>query len=744
MNKKEKAVSALLAVFPTLETFVAFAANSENAGTLKSFLEYGTRNGITVSGDPRDMEDFIRRNALPPEACQPPLDLTLEELLDRKEDFLKISLSERNMANRINTVLADQQIDLPRISNSMLTRMKKGPADTLHKQNILKALAFWLGHERADLGPQWNYETLRKLCPEASVLQQSYSEGIRIGFSPYSRGEVIDNEIIEWLKKALKHYIEKSLSHFSGGRWGKVRSYDITTLFVDFPKEDNTEDPLSYSLCLRSAIALAHHMAISWALSKYNNRKRFLAIGLVVGEYASVDNYLLPTLNARLSGDPVIRVTDYVRELLLINNIRVILSEQPQEAFLFNGESVKVWWVASFSSALYFNFIPELSEDPALKNDPRGKEARLDLLFFRKAISDNTLEYSSSNAIRTFFKFPNETLLGVEIAKILLFRQNFQESLEVLRIVLNSTPQDFAARLLRLLIHYNLALRAPSYSVSEDLLESAELEGNYIVENCYDISEDFLCEVSQIHFAKAMQTLKFARLGGGSFDGRHNLEETKQVVFAALKKAIVFSKKAAMVSSIPIRSSYLLMCYKLLKAILEDDESLFCDSSKSINSRSAVVREALLKMGWRLLGDMLTNCSPGYQRNFMKNLIMRGTMLSDPILLAAYQAANNYSMAISLWDFSPVRTVGTARTAIKLLNDSKEIGHAIAVKDDVCIYSMTRVHGEVMPLEQFVEHVEKAIGMIEELAGNNLDKRADTELIEKRDDRSHLLLTLNL
>ncbi len=139
-------------------------------------------------------------------------------------------------------------------------------------------------------------------------------------------------------------------------------------LYVDFPKEEEAGAPASYRQCLRSAVSLAHQIAIRWALSKYCTKNRFLSIGIAAGEYASLDNYLLPALNAKLPGDPVIRVTDYVRQCLLINDIRVILCERSNETTLFNGEALTIWWVAALWSTLYFDFVPDLLEDRILQD----------------------------------------------------------------------------------------------------------------------------------------------------------------------------------------------------------------------------------------------------------------------------------------------------------------------------------------------------------------------------------------
>ena len=79
--------------------------------------------------------------------------LSFEEFLEKKEEVLRIKLSERALLDRIDSLTDENRIELPRISDFMLTRLKRGPANTLNKRNALRSLSFWLGYERGELGP---------------------------------------------------------------------------------------------------------------------------------------------------------------------------------------------------------------------------------------------------------------------------------------------------------------------------------------------------------------------------------------------------------------------------------------------------------------------------------------------------------------------------------------------------------------------------------------------------------------
>jgi tetratricopeptide (TPR) repeat protein len=458
----------------------------------------------------KSLEEFILQHTAHRVDFQPPKHLDFEELLDKKEDLLRITISLRALTERINALLAEKQIALPKVTNSMLTRLKKEPVDTVYKQNVLRSLAFWLGHERPEVAADWNFDTLVRLCRDGKQTE-NYTEGVRIGFALYSRGDVIDHEIWGWLKKNMKNYVEQSISHFLYGHWGKVRSHDITTLYIDFPKEEEGGDPVSYRKCLRSAVDLAHQITIRWALSRYCTKNRFLSTAIVAGEYSSLDNYLLPLLNAKLPDDPVIRVSDYARQCLLINDIRVILCQHPTETALFNGDALTIWWVTSLWSTHYFDFVGDLLTDKILQNSPVAIEKLNRLLWFPEEVEQRLDKVDESNAVSTFFKFPHNFLLGVEIAKTLYFRRRFEEAVEILRIVLSINPTDLIVRTLRMQLFRNMAVDAENYSLALGLFKMAEQEAVFIRENCAHQSEDFFCEYAVVYLAQAMLTLRHTR-----------------------------------------------------------------------------------------------------------------------------------------------------------------------------------------------------------------------------------------
>ncbi|MBI9075051.1 MAG: hypothetical protein JEZ02_06530 [Desulfatibacillum sp.] len=735
-------VSALMAVFPTPGSFHQFAGNSENTKALASFTSFAAQNGILETDEVSSFEKFVAGNARPKEACKPPYQMNFGDFFDQKETLLELNISVRALTDRINALLDLYGIDLPRVGNSMLSRLKKEKADTTHKQNVLRSLAFWLGHDRGHLGPQWNYETLMELC-RGGRQQVDHKEGVRIGFALYSRGDVIDHETVGWLKGELKGYIQQSIGRFVYGKWGKVRSHDITTLYVDLPKEEQVSNPASYRQCLRSALSLAHQIAIRWALSKYYSQNRFLSIGVAAGNFDSLDNYLLPILNAKLPGDPAIRLTDYARQCALINDIRALLCPGPAEITLFNDEALTIWWVVGVWSTLYFDFIPDLLKDKTLQNDPASTTLFFTTLYPSVVSAQDVDGGDQPNALSTFLRFPHNSLLGLEIAKTLYYRRRFWDANEILRIILSLNPTHLNARTLRMVLLRNLALDAPSYAIAEGMFEQAHLEAAFILENCAFLSEDFYCEHAVLFLAQAMTTLRYLRKGNGAIEGEANADHHKRKIFAGLEKADSAFMNGMTVSPTGVRANYLLNSVKVIKSVLKNDDRIFSDPNRPVDGPPSTVRKPIYDLQWQL-GYLREDLPQTRPYELMENVFKLYTEVhDDSISLQAYRPTTYYCTAVVWWDLFPERTVACARRTIRLLEGAADLAREMD-KKDVCIYAFTRTYGEMIPAQEFVRHIEKMLRVVHAYVGADLSARKSTEVIEPPDGKPmNLLMTLN-
>ena len=102
MMKQNKSTAALLAVFPTPESFADCLANSDNAHIIQSFIDYAARNNLIRKNDLQSLESFIADHARSQNDCTPPDNLNFDELIQNMRKWLKLNLSVRSLTDRIN------------------------------------------------------------------------------------------------------------------------------------------------------------------------------------------------------------------------------------------------------------------------------------------------------------------------------------------------------------------------------------------------------------------------------------------------------------------------------------------------------------------------------------------------------------------------------------------------------------------------------------------------------------------
>lgn len=741
MNIQDRIKSALLAVFPTTRHLEKFAADEENYTALQSMLRFAAKHKLITGADKGAFLTFIRSNSKFDSRFSLPQKLNFELFLERKESLLELNLSLRALNDQINELLKSYKLGLPKVTNSMLSRLKKEAADTSHKQNVLRSIAFWIGYNRNHLSDRWNFDSLLRVCCSVKPPMEP-TEGVRIGFALSGRGGVIDHAILDWLKKKLKDRIENTIGHISYGRWGKVIERDITNLSVDFPKDDPLQSPIAYRNCLRNAVSLAHQIAIQWALTPYCSQNRFLAIGIVAGEFDDLDTHLLTLFNTRLPGDPVIRLTDFARQCLLTNDIRVSLCDKPREITLINGENLAIWWVTGGWTPLYFDFVPELLQDPLLSIYPKSTTVLYRYLY---GIMDNTIDRndeSKPNAVVSFLKAPHNFMLGLEIAKTLYYRRRFWDAIHILWFVLSIDPTYIQARAFLIKLYCNLALESPSQAVAGEFFEQAEEEAHFIFQSCVQYSEDFYCEYGLLHLTRALVMLKYLRNGPHN-KGDKELSLQKRRILSDLAEADRLFKKGMLISPLSIRASYLRNSPKIITSALLNNDGIFTDPNQPVDGNPSIIREEIERYQWQY-GGLRKDISQGALFEPMKRLFdvyIRNH--DDAIALPAYRPATRFCAAVSWWDLFPIRTVGNARKAIALLQEAAEIAGQMDRKG-ICVYSFTRVYGEMLPAEEFITHIGRSVTMIKESCGGDLEKRRDNDILKVEDETgSRLLMTLN-
>jgi hypothetical protein len=239
-----------------------------------------------------------------------------------------------------------------------------------------------------------------------------------------------------------------------------------------------------------------------------------------------------------------------------------------------------------------------------------------------------------------------------------------------------------------------------------------------------------------------MLTLRYTRTDKNIAADRKTLCRLKQNVFDALDHAEDLFEKGMTVSPSGIRSSYLLCSVLVLRAVLKSDEEIFINPQKAVDADFMTVRKPAEELQ-NQIGYFRKDLPEKLQYEFMeKKMIKKSLIHDDSISLQSYRPTTLFCNAVALWDFLPARTVGTTKFVLQTLRKTIDIARLME-KDDVCIYSFTRTYGEMIPAPEFVNHIEKAIRMIEKAAGKNLYERKDSEVIATSDNLSSLLMTVN-
>ncbi len=720
ITQKEKIKNALLAVFPTTDAYLSFVENETNS--IEQFVQIAAANDLIKDKSEKAFEAFLQDNSRQPEDCVPPEDLTFTGFLKNKH---AINMSTRALTISINRLIKEydlgELVPSGKVSNAMFSRLGHESINTNIKRNTVRLLSFWLGYHRPELGLAWNYESLLRIRrPEQNVCP---TEGVRIGFCLSSRGALVGDKAMKWLKRMV-HICVNELGLSKDLR---ICPFHTTCFYVDLPREkvkgSNLQHPAFFSQSARNSIAIAHQISVKWALSEFSSGRILLTIGIIAGTFSAMEGYMQSILHEKLPQDPMIRMTDYTRLCILVNDIRIIFSEKPYEITMSNGESINTWWLAGFWSTLYWEFDFTIMKDELLRTDPVSTMKRRQLIqtphaYEKKAKGQNLLE--------KFFNTPQNSQLGIEIAKVLFFRRCFWDAIDILKVTLSIDHANLNARTLKLMIFCQLGVEASSYNASCKLFYRAEEEANFIESMSVAMDEDFYCEHGILLLGKAMKTFEHIR---------RNKDENRYAnddVFNLLNKAIKKFQEGLSISPTGHRSIYWLLCVCSFKRMLEQSPEYFEKPHKRILDHTGVTRktakELFISFGWLEDGAPYTK---KHYHSLLQKALNAASAYDQATMLRTYRPNIKLAFAILLWDFSPAITVGLAEQVIKWLYESIQLAGDL-IQDDLGIYSIARLMGTVDAPEQFIVSVQKTLDLIEESVGtlSDLKNRDKNELLE--------------
>ena len=594
-----------------------------------------------------------------------------------------------NLTDKANKLLEENQLIISdrRVNHAIFSRLKREPADTAHKRNALRSLAFWRGHEKEDF-PLWNYENLLKICPKTKMAV--HEDGVRVAVSV--KGEMITEKMLKWLRKEINAIQDEG---------NRAKFHDMLTVYTDFPKTDEdsmSERPASFIRCISDAVSLAHQLSVRWTLSLYSRRTDIRMV-IAAGKLSMLElSSLKPLLDARVIGNHGIWLTDFAHLCARMSDVKVGF-DTPTEL----EPRATIWPVKYFWTFIYYDFIPALLKPGMLPTKTSELEEFRQELHFPG--SEKEMRFKAISAIHSS---PRNTLLILEVAKVCFFRRMFHEANAVLSRLLMPDPYNVVARTLRMLIYLNLSLEHQDFSMFDLISGRAVSEGLLIQKHCTVEDEEVLTNIGVVYYSVAVKLLFFLRKKREAVSDR---DKYKDKVIRLLKDGeICFEEGMSLSPTGGTRSFFWFTYTRSLRKLLERDEELFEGASltDSLGVYEQTGRGMSYYLGWlerparkdvRQLSDEAVDRLAGCMIQTVK-------MYESLITFSSYAPNIKCSCAAYVFDFSPVLTSGLFRHIRKWLEDAEKMADRLR-KEKVGVWSVAGAFTRIQSPDEFVQSVRR-------------------------------------
>ncbi|KPA10331.1 hypothetical protein MHK_009463 [Candidatus Magnetomorum sp. HK-1] len=716
---------AVLSMIPDSHSFYIFNEDISNE-IRKKFIAFLFEQNVISEGSENELYTFIEKNALHTKGYSFSNEISFKDVIKKIEVH-----SFRQLADHVNKLAKDMDLDI-QVSNTMFSRLTNEPVNTPKKRNTLRLLALWIGYRRSHLISNWNYETLNKLCNMNTINENS--NGVRIAFSLHSRGDVINEKTIRWFKNELIKIIKDLKIDYAS--FDGADSFQVNEFTIDLPLAQSSQIdecmPVDYDKTVRDGIAIAHQMAIRWPLSQHINQRKYMTIGMASGEFSKLNIHLKSLLHASLSEDAIIRVTEFTRLCIVTNEIRVNFCSKPVRKSIADGEMITFWWIKSLWCTIYWDFIPILLTEKML---PTKREA---FISFKKSLCiPDQREQNIHIALSAIHRYPQNSLLIIEIAKICFFRKMFHVANMIITTLFASNPHHVVARSLRMQIFLNLALEQEHLSVSKIFFQHSINEGLYITKHCNIEDEEPWCEFGLVYLGLALRILTIKRkkeegVEDSEYINYENFIKNLHKANECFQQGLTFSP-----TGFGIRSSFWLMYSNTLIALFESNKQLF---TTDIPIRD--VDNIFEKVGinhFKFIGWIDEN----FDMDFLKQRMNRSIRVyNNSVLLSSFIPNIKFAFATVVFDFSPILTVGQIKQVLDWLNESKISANDLK-EHKLGIYSILNCLAQIQAPEEFIEVVTRMIDWINKTLEDDLTK-ADHHVIDKNKLQGNKLILLYL
>ncbi|PKN50860.1 MAG: hypothetical protein CVU55_15095 [Deltaproteobacteria bacterium HGW-Deltaproteobacteria-13] len=468
-------------------------------------------------------------------------------------------------------------------------------------------------------------------------------------------------------------------------------------------------------------------MAVRWLLSEYSSPHKKLIIIIHAGLVAETNLVIQPLLETKLTGETGIYLTDYAHLCARVAEVKVGFEGYKNKSTSEESYISDVWTVKFFKSYNYYDYIPYLLEERMLPVSQTGLSYSKfqQALYFPEMFSESPFE-----ALRAMHRFPQSSLLLIEIAKVLRARQMPYEADAIISNLLLSDPHNVIARTMRMLIFENIAHSHTDFHISELAFNRAIAESEFIIRRCNG-EEAIWCEIGLLYYGRAKKYINYLR--GDNASNTHNIH--KEDVLNSLKKANEFFLNGMAASPTGKDASSLLffMCTLGFIELISTGENLFDKTAYPILTDK---HDVLRKVGTRFfieIGWLRNAVSPEGNVNesafyalllVLRNIVAR---FENSMLAKGYIPYVKYLTCILIWDFAPFLTTGICKHILGLLNEAC-IETEKLILENVLVYQISI---NFISADKFLSRIQEATDIINNYLTADELKKDDTSLINQ-------------
>lgn len=708
---------ALLRMFPTVESFNDFRIEKKDGArsTFRKLADIGYVNKHINEKTEAGLVNLIKNMSLIKTAMHHDK-ISFSEMLNQIAQGASIN----SLVDWINTIA--EELDFPKVQASMITRMKLGGRLKTTKQKwILRLLAFWVGLKRPHL--PYNYHSFIASFDYTPIpVDDNEDEGVRIDFTFAQNIEIIDFQMVDWLKNELLQCIKDlNLYAMTGDR---VKFYSTTTATLVINKDKGPSlEPRLYSQAVRCALVIAQQIVVRWAISTLNKRQNPMIVGIGAGKFPKLPWQLQALISARLEDNFNIRMTDFAKLCACLTDTKVIFNTPPTAYTMINGDIFTIWSVRYFWF-LYYDYIPRLLDEDML---PSNKDAYNDFsnqTHFPKSEGDRP----GNLILQAIRKFPQQDVLLIETAKVCLAKRMFTEANNILLTIFASDPYNPVARSLRMLVFLNMSMNQTDYGIFELYFDRAKKEGDFVLKYCRE-DEEIWCEYGLLFWTRAIYILRRLRKNAVADQSQRALLKDK--LLSDLKEAEICFQNGMIFSPTVNRPGFWIVHLRSLIEMIKFDDTI-TESTAPIKDPMGIYGMESIKffisLGW--IDPAVLTIADNDERLRQLNLFMERMSQAIQIYygsvhLRMYKPNVAFSIATVLWDFSPMITVGIAKSVLEWLEKSR-ISARRAQGSKTGLFSIVSWYSQIQHPDHFIECVTRAIDHVHSIVKNKLHLHSDT------------------